>query len=167
MPPADEQLWILAGLALVAAILALVVREVIKGRPDPIPRDGPLRLIVRPLKELRPDPNHLYLGTTIARELTAHLKKYERLDPAIGDSKGGVAIEGTVRKTGPRVVIAIRLMSARHPIWRGTYDGAINDLPQMEEEITANVARTLRVAPRKTQPPTPRSGFGQPPPIDV
>jgi TolB-like protein len=145
-------------LALVAAILALVVREVIRGRPDPIPREGPLRLIVRPLKELRPDPNHLYLGTTIARELAANLKKYERLDPAIGDSKGGVAIEGTVRKTGPRVVINIRLMSARHPIWRGTYDGAINDLPQMEDEITANVARTLRVAARKTQPPTPRSG---------
>ncbi len=158
MPPADEQLWILAGLALVAAILALIVREVIRGRPDPVPRDGPVRLIVRPLKELRPDPNHLYLGTTIARELAASLKKYERLDPAIGDTKGGVAIEGTVRKIGPRVVINIRLMSARHPIWRGTYDGAINDLPHMEDEISANVARTLRVAVRKTPPPAPRSG---------
>jgi TolB-like protein len=158
MPPADEQLWILAGLALVAAVLALVVREVIRGRPDPVPRDGPLRLIVRPLKELRPDPNHLYLGTTIARELTASLKKYERLDPAIGDTKGGVAIEGSVRKTGPRVVINIRLMSARHSIWRGTYDGAINDLPQMEDEITANVARTLRVGARKT--PEQQGGVG-------
>jgi TolB-like protein len=153
MPDADEQLWILAGLSLVALVLALVVREVIRGRPDPIAPDGPLRLIVNPLKELRPDPNHLYLGTTIARELTAALKKFERLDPTIGDALGGVSLEGTVRKTGPRLVMNIRLMSGRHPIWRGTYDGAINDLPQMENEIVANVARTLRVTARKIQPP--------------
>jgi TolB-like protein len=152
MPATDEQIWILAGLAVVAAILAIVVREIIRGRPDPVPREGPLRLIVHPLKELRPDPNHLYLGTTIARELTAALKKFERLDPAIGETRGGVAIEGTVRKTGPRLVINISLMNARHAIWTGTYDGAINDLPQMEQEIIANVVRTLRVSPRK-QPP--------------
>ena len=157
MPPVDEQLWILAGLGLVAVVLALIVREVIRGRPDPIAPEGPLRLIVNPLKELRPDPNHLYLGTTIARELTAALKKFERLDAAIGDARSGVSIEGTVRKTGPRIVMNIRLMSGRHPIWRGTYDGAMNDLPLMEEEIVTNVARTLRVPVRKATPPGPRS----------
>ena len=157
MPPADEQFWILAGLGLVVAVLAIVVREIIRGRPDALPKEGPLRLIVRPLKELRPDPNHLYLGTTIARELSTALKRFERLDPALGDTVGGIALEGTVRKTGPRVVMNIRLLSGRHPVWHGTYDGAMNDLPQMEEEIVANVARALRVAPRKTPPVQPNS----------
>ena len=152
MPPADEQFWILAVLGLVLAVLALIVRELLRGRPEPLPKEGPLRLIVRPLKELRPDPNHLYLGTTIARELVAGLKKFERLDPQMGDALAGISLEGTVRKTGPRVVMSIRLLSRRYPIWRGTYDGAINDLPGMQEEIVTNVARTLRVGARKTPP---------------
>ena len=149
MPPADEQLWILAGLLVVVVALAVVVRELLRGRPEPLPKEGPLRLFVRPLKELRPDPNHLYLGTTIAREIAAALKKYERLDTAIGDTAAIVSVEGTVRKTGPRLVMNIRLLSGRHPIWRGTYDCAINDLPHIEDEIVANVARTLRVGLRR------------------
>lgn len=152
MPQADEQLWILAGLALVAAILAVVVRGLMRGTPAPLPAQGRLRLMVRPLKELRPDPNHLYLGTTIARELATSLKGFERLEPALGETASGLAIEGAVRKTGPRVVMTIRLMNGRHPIWHGTYDGAIADLPNMEKEIVANVARTLRVLPRKAVP---------------
>jgi len=155
MPPADEQLWILAGLAFVAAALAVVVRSLMRGRPQPLPAEGPLRLMIRPLKELRPDPNHLYLGTTIARELAAGLKLYERLDPALGDTASGLSIEGTVRKTGPRIVMAIRLMNGRHAIWRGTYDGAMSDLATMESEIVVNVARTLRLPQRKTRPKLP------------
>jgi TolB-like protein len=153
MPPADEQLWILAGLALLAAVLAVVVHSLMRGKPVPVPPDGPLRLMVRPLKELKPDPNHLYLGATIARELTAGLKRFERLEPVIGDALAGLSIEGAVRKTGPRIVMTIRLMSGRHAIWRGTYDGAMSDLTQMESEIVLNVARTLRVPARKPAPP--------------
>lgn len=152
MPPADEQLWILAGLGVLALVLAFVVREFLRGHPDPLPQEGPLRLIVRPLKELRPDPNHLYLGTTIARELVSSLKRYERIDPVIGEQLSSVSLEGTVRKTGPRIVMNIRLLSGRHAIWRGTYDGAINDLPTMQQEIVTNVARTLRVGLRKSSP---------------
>jgi TolB-like protein len=153
MPPADEQLWILAGLALLAAVLGLIVRSLMRGKPAAIAADGPLRVMVRPLKELKPDPNHLYLGATIARELTAGLKRFERIEPAIGDALAGLALEGAVRKTGPRVVMTIRLMNGRHAIWRGTYDGAMEDLAQMESEIVLNVARTLRVPPRKAGTP--------------
>lgn len=153
MPPADEQLWILAGLALLAAVLAVVVRVLMVGKPPALAAEGPLRLMVRPLKELKPDPNHLYLGSTIARELTAGLKRFERIEPAVGDALSGLALEGAVRKTGPRVVMTIRLMNGRHAIWRGTYDGALGDLAQMESEIVLNVARVLRVAPRKPVPP--------------
>jgi TolB-like protein len=153
MPPADEQLWILAGLGLLAAVLAYVVRRLMLGRPTPLPAEGPLRLIVRPLKELKPDPNNLYLGDTIARELAAGLKHFDRLDPAVGDARAALSLGGTVRQTGPRVVMTIRLMKGRHPIWTGTYDGAIVDLPQIESEIAHNVARVLGVAPRKPVAP--------------
>ena len=157
MPPTDEQFWILLGLGAVAAILAFVVRGLVLGKPRTLPAQGPLRLMVRPLKELKPDPNNLYLGTTIARELTSGLKHYERLDPAVGESRAGLSIDGTVTKTGPRVVIAIRLLNGRHPIWNGTYDGAISDLAQMEGEIAQNVARVLQVPVRK--PVTPGAVF--------
>jgi TolB-like protein len=157
MPPADEQIWILLGLALLVGALAVVVRSLLLGKPAALPAEGALRLMVRPLKELKPDPNHLYLGSTIARELAANLKRYDRLEPAVGDARSGLSIEGAVRKTGPRVVMTIRLMSGRHTIWRGTYDGAIGDLAEMEKEIVANVTRVLRVSPRKTPSPAPAS----------
>ena len=153
MAQTDEQIWILAGLALVALVLAFIVRQLMRGKPEPLPDNGPLRLLVRPLKELRPDPNHLYLGNTISRELTASLKKYERLEPSLGDALSSLSIEGTVRKTGPRLVINIRFLSGRHALWTGTYDGAINDLAHMEGEIVSNVARALKVAHRKAPAP--------------
>jgi TolB-like protein len=154
MPGGDEQLWILAGLALFAAVLSLIVRTMMRTRPQPIPAEGPLRLTIKPLKELKPDPNHLYLGTTIAREVTARLKGFERLEPHMGDGGSALCVEGTVRKFGPRLVIVLRLTNSRHPVWRGTYDGSINDLGYMADKMAANVAHALRVAPRKkaTQP---------------
>lgn len=155
----DEQLWILMALAGLVLVLALVVRQLMRGRPEPLPKEGPMRLIVRPLKELRPDPNHLYLGNTISREITASLKTFERLEPSLGDALSSLTIEGTVQKTGPRLVISIRLLSGRHALWTGTYDGAMNDLARMEAEIVANVARKLNVRPRvpATAAPPPAS----------
>lgn len=149
----DEQLWILVALAGLVLVLALVVRQLMRGRPEPLPQEGPLRLIVHPLKELRPDPNHLYLGNTISREITASLKSFERLEPSLGDAISSLTIEGTVQKTGPRLVISIRLLSGRHALWTGTYDGAMNDLQRMEAEIVANVARALKVGAKKVQAP--------------
>lgn len=154
MAQTDEQLWVLAGLGLVALVLTLVVRHLMRGKPEPLPETGPLRLLVRPLKELRPDPNHLYLGNAISREITATLKGFERLEPSLGDALSSLSIDGTVRKTGPRLVIHIRLLSGRHPLWTGTYDGAINDLAHMEAEIVANVARALKVQQKKAQAPS-------------
>jgi TolB-like protein len=153
MAQTDEQTWVLVGLALVALGLALIVRQLTRGKPEPLPEAGPLRLLIRPLKELRPDPNHLYLGNTISREITAALKGFERLEPSLGDALSSLSIEGSVRKTGPRLVIHIRLLSGRHPLWSGTYDGAINDLAHMESEIVANVARALKVQQKKAQAP--------------
>lgn len=149
----SEQLWILVGLAAVAFILAMIVRRLLQGRPEPLPAEGPLRVLVRPLRELRTDPDHLYLGNTISREIAARLKGYERLEPALGDTSSSLALEGTVRKTGPRVVLVLRLMSGRHVLWTGTHDGAMNDLPRMQADIVANVARALQVSPGKVQPP--------------
>jgi TolB-like protein len=149
MAQTDEQLWVLAGLGFVALVLLLVVRHLARGKPEPLPATGPLRLLIRPLKELRPDPNHLYLGNTIARELSVALKGFDRMEPSVGDAASGLSIDGTVRKTGPRLLITIRLLSGRHPLWTGTYDGAINDLARMEGEIVSNVARALKLVARK------------------
>lgn len=144
----DEQLWILAGLAGLVLVLALVVRRLLRGRPEPLPTEGAMRLLVRPLKELRPDAGHLYLGNDISREIAAALKGFERLEPSLGEAYASLAIEGSVEKTGPRVVLAVRLLSGRHPLWTGTYDGSMADLPRMQAEIVSNVARNLKVGPR-------------------
>lgn len=150
----DEQLWILAGLAGLVLVLALVVRRLLRGRPEPLPAEGAMRVLVRPLKELRPDAGHLYLGNDIAREIAMSLKGFERLEASLGESFASLAIEGSVEKTGPRVVLAVRLLSGRHALWSGTYDGSMADLPRMQAEIVANVARALKVQAKKMQAPS-------------
>ena len=145
----DEQLLTLGGLAAVVATLGFVVRALIRRRPLPVPTQGALRLVVRPLKELAPDPEYLYLGRNFSRDLSAKLQKFERLEPSVSDEAASLTIDGTARKTGPRVVINVRLMNGRAAIWRGTYDGALNEQSKLQEDIAANVARTLSVKTRK------------------
>ena len=147
----NEQLWILVGLSGLTLVLALVVRNLMRGRPGPIPQEGPLRIQVRPLRELRPDPSHLYLGTTISREIVSNLRNFERLEPALGDTPASLTLEGSVQKTGPRVVLAIQLLSARHALWSATHDGPMSDLPRMQADIAMNVARALGVRQKEVQ----------------
>ena len=139
MAQSDEQFWILAALALAVLGLSALVWRLMQGKPDALPPDGPLRLLVRPLKELRPDPGHLYLGTSIARDIAGGLRSFERLEPSLGEALSSLSVDGSVRKTGPRIVMNIRLLNGRHAIWSGTYDGAISDLPRMQEEIVTHV----------------------------
>jgi len=144
----DEQLLTVGALAAVVAAVGLVVNALIRRRPLPIPAQGGLRLVVRPLKELAPDPEYLYLGRNFSRDLCARLQKYERLEPSVSDEAASLTLEGTARKIGPRVAINVRLMNGRMAIWRGTYDGALNEQSRLQDEIAANVARTLNVKPR-------------------
>ncbi len=77
----------------------------------------------------------------------------------MGDGGSALSVEGNVRKFGPRLVIVLRLANSRQSVWRGTYDGSINDLGYMADKMAANVAHALRVAPRKkpAQPADPKS----------
>jgi len=144
----DEQLLIVVGLAAVVAALAFLVNLLVRRRPLPIPAQGGLRLVVRPLKELAPDPEYLYLGRNFSRDLVQRLTRFERLEPSVSDEVGSLTLEGTARKIGPRVAINVKLMNGRMAIWRGTYDGALNEQARLQDEIAANVARTLNVKAR-------------------
>ena len=144
----DEQLLTVVGLAAVVAALAFLVNLLVRRRPLPIPAQGGLRLVVRPLKELAPDPEYLYLGRNFSRDLVQRLTRFERLEPSVSDEVGSLTLEGTARKIGPRVAINVKLMNGRMAIWRGTYDGALNEQARLQDEIAANVARTLNVKAR-------------------
>ena len=144
----DEQLLTVVGLAAVVAALAFLVNLLVRRRPLPIPAQGGLRLVVRPLKELAPDPEYLYLGRNFSRDLVQRLTRFERLEPSVSDEVGSLTLEGTARKIGPRVAINVKLMNGRMAIWRGTYDGALNEQARLQDEIAANVARTLNVKQR-------------------
>jgi TolB-like protein len=140
----DEQVVTLSALAAVVAAMAFLVSRLIRRRPLPIPAQGGLRLVVRPLKELAPDPEYLYLGRNFSRELATRLQKFERLEPSVSDEAASLTLDGTARKIGTRVAITVQLMNGRQAIWRGTYDGALNEQSRLQDEIVANVARTLQ-----------------------
>lgn len=144
----DEQVVILGSLALVALVLGIVVRTLMLRRPLPLPESGALRLVVRPLKELSPDPEYLYLGRNFSRDLAAKLQKFERLEPSVNEEAASLYVDGTARKTGPRVGVNVRLVSGRAVMWRGTYDGALTEQAKLQEEIAAHIARTLALNAR-------------------
>jgi len=144
----DEQLLTVGALAAVVVAMGLLVNALVRRRPLPIPAQGGLRLVVRPLKELAPDPEYLYLGRNFSRELATRLQRFERLEPSVSDEAASLTLEGTARKIGPRVAINVKLMNGSMAIWRGTYDGALNEQTRLQDEIVANVARTLNVKAR-------------------
>ena len=145
----DDQILTIVALAAVVAAMALVVNALIRRRPMPIPAQGALRLVVRPLKELAPEPEYLYLGRNFSRDLSTRLQKFERLEPSVSEEAASLTLDGTARKIGPRVAINVRLMNGRMMIWSGTYDGALNEQAKLQDEIAANVARTLNVKARR------------------
>ena len=56
-------------------------------------------------------------------------------------------LEGSVRRSGNKVHIAVRLVDAgdRHTLWQETYDRAVNDAVTVQREIAAAVVGALRV----------------------
>lgn len=144
----DEQLVTVVALGAVVAVMAFVVNALVRRRPLPIPAQGGLRLVVRPLKELAPDPEYIYLGRNFSRELATRLQKFQRLEPSVSDEAAVLTLDGTARKIGPRVAINVQLKNGSAVIWRGTYDGALNEQARLQDEIVANVARTLNVKPK-------------------
>ncbi len=122
------------------------------------------RLAVLPFINMSADPENEYFSDGITEELLNALTKVEGLQVTSRTSvfafKGKHAdirdiaitlnvdkvLEGSVRKSGNRVRITAQLINAAdgYHIWSETYDRNLNDIFEVQDEISGIIANKLR-----------------------
>ncbi len=127
---------------------------------------GPTRLAVLPFANISPDPNDAYLseGLTeelitvlsqrlrslrvIARTSVAQYRATSKPIRQIGSELGvGVVLEGSVRKSGDQLRIAVTLIDVRTQdhLWSETFDRRLENIFSLQSEIAALVAERLKL----------------------
>ncbi len=165
--PSDKRLrWPLAMAAVVVAVATagwLVYAHF----------GAPAAIAVMPFRDLTPDRGLDYLAQGLSEEVTIGLVKVsgmrvlgrtsaaaalgvERDLSAAGRNLGvSSVLDGSIRRDGSRLRVAVELVSARdgHQLWGEVYDGEEEDVFGFPNRIVDGVARALRVrtTPRKTQ----------------
>jgi TolB-like protein/class 3 adenylate cyclase/Tfp pilus assembly protein PilF len=126
---------------------------------------APPRLAVLPLTNISPDPTDEYFADGLTEELIATISKVRELSvisrtsvmqyknqtkhaPEIGrELNAGTILEGSVRKAGNRVRVAVQLIDAavdKH-LWAENYDRSLEDIFSIQSEIAEKVAKELQI----------------------
>ena len=123
------------------------------------------RVAVLPLKNMSPDPNDEYFAdgmteelitalsavrelTVIARTSVMQYKTTTKRVADIGRELGvGTVVEGSVRKAGPKVRIAVQLIDVKNEghLWAQNYDKQLDDVFTVQSEVAGKVAEALEV----------------------
>lgn len=151
-----------ALLAVPALLLALLLWRAGAASRSP---DGPLTVAVLPFADLSPGHDHEYLADGVTEELIGALGEVEglrvssrtsafslkgqSLDATQVGKRLGVArvIEGSVRREGARLRIAVRLADAEtgYQLWSAAYDRQAAGILATQEELARAIAGALRV----------------------
>jgi TolB-like protein/Tfp pilus assembly protein PilF len=160
------------GYRLVATVERLP-NEDQQGAPGPSSLDPPLkgaglktappRIAVLPFRNLSGDPEQEYFSDGITEDIITALAKNRWLSVIARNSvisyKDGSAdvrdvakelgadflVEGSVRKVGNRVRVTAQLIDAlsRTNLWSEGYDGDLEDIFALQDEITGTIAATI------------------------
>lgn len=146
------------------AVAVLVYALYTKATPDPAPVNAS-SIMVLPLENLSGDPEQEYFadGMTdaligdlaklgglhvISRTSSMHYKGTKKsLAEIANEIKVDVVVEGTVQRSGDRVVIRAQLIHAatdRH-LWVRTYEREMRDILDLQSEIAQAIAREVQI----------------------
>jgi len=123
------------------------------------------RIAVLPFVSMSPDPNDEYFADGMTEELISAISKVRELEvisrtsvmqyknkankaAEIGrDLNVGTLLEGSVRKAGNRVRIAVQLINANSDkhLWADNYDRTLEDVFSIQSDIAQSVASALKV----------------------
>lgn len=159
----------IAAVVLVVAALSFVLTRVGESPEPPATRPAATvndrSVAVLPFANMSDDPGNEYFSDGISEELLNLLAKIPELRvisrtssfsfrdrelevPEIA-ARLNVAhiLDGSVRKAGDRVRIAVQLIDARSDsqLWSQTYDRTLDDIFAIQDEIAATVVRQLRI----------------------
>jgi adenylate cyclase len=141
--------------------------------PDPAPESSAVlagappgsSIAVLPFENLSPEPDRDYFSDGITADLitdlsnlsgllviarnTAFAHRGRDLSPqAIGRDLGvRYLLQGSIRRAGDRVRITAQLIDAEsgHHIWGGRYDGALEDIFALQDDVTRKIVSALQV----------------------
>jgi adenylate cyclase len=132
------------------------------------------RLAVLPFANISPDPNDAYFADGLTEELISKLSlikdlkviartstmKYKGNErksiSEIGEELGaGILIEGSVRKAGNRIRVAVQVINANNQehLWSSNYDGNLDDIFAVQEEIATKVSDSSPAYVFHSRPP--------------
>lgn len=154
---------LLAPLLLLSAVLlALHFREPTSARGGEI---GPTTAIaVLPFEDFSPDRSQEYFSDGLTEEILNALAKVEGLrvparsstfifkGPAVDlrqvgrELNVGSVLEGSVRKSGDRLKVTVRLVevASGYELWSETYERRIDDVFEVQDDIARSVVAALR-----------------------
>src|SRR5688572_9310759 len=166
---AGSRSWLPAAAAAAAVVLAAIGAAVWISRPPPVAgRPGEAAaahsIVVLPFLDMSADKDQGYFADGVAEEILNRLAQSRNLRVtartsafALRDQALDVpqiaerldveyVLEGSVRKSGPRVRITAQLIDARNDVhvWSNTYDGSLDDLFNLQDEIATAVAQALQ-----------------------
>jgi serine/threonine-protein kinase len=144
IPSKPARAWIFA--ASILAIMALLGAGWYSSRPKA--EANVFSIAVRPLVGLSPDAETAALASGISEELTTELAKIPglRITELAGAKRAqGHVLEGTVRREGQRVRVAMKLidMAEGYHLWAETYERDLTTSFEAQPEIARLVARTV------------------------
>ena len=122
-------------------------------------------IAVLPFTDLSPGRDHEYFGDGLAEELLNVLIQVERLSVASRTSSFAFrgkalslpdianalhvryVVEGSVRKSGDRIRVAVQLTDARtdRDLWARTFDRELVDIFAIQDEVARDIASALQV----------------------
>ncbi len=125
----------------------------------------PRRVAVMPLVNMIPDPSEAYFADGMTEEIISAISKvrdlavisrtsvtqYKNTTKKVAeiarDLNVGTLLEGSVRKAGNRVRIAVQLIDANSDkhLWSENYDRTLDDVFSIQSEIAQGVASRLQV----------------------
>jgi len=133
--------------------------------PSPSRASSPPRIAVLPLKNISPDPKDEYFADGLTEELITVLSQIKGLRvisrTSVNQYKGTTkpvaqigselgtdsVLEGSVRKAGDQLRIAVQLIDTRtdEHRWAQTYDRMLENVFEIQAEVAEQTARALKV----------------------
>jgi TolB-like protein/Flp pilus assembly protein TadD len=127
--------------------------------------EGNKSIAVLPFRDMSSAQNQAYFGEGIAEELLNALVKIDGLDvasrtssfsltgenldiPAIAARLGvDHILEGSIRTAGQQVRVTAQLIEVSNDVhlWSETYDGSLDDIFKIQDEITSQITAALKV----------------------
>jgi TolB-like protein/Flp pilus assembly protein TadD len=156
--------WRWLDYAIIVALLAILTYVLVRGQ-EPASARLEHSIAVLPFADLSPNGDHRYFSDGISEALMDSLARVQGLQVASRTSsfamrspergarevasalEVGTVLEGSVRKSGQRLRISVRLVDGRsgRNLWTETFDASMDDIFSVQDTISRRVAEVFEI----------------------